>query len=152
MKNIRSIFISNVNSDFNANDIMDTLYCQSIATVSRVTLVPNITTYKDILKGDNYNAYIEIANWHETELAYKVIKRLSKSTRAVPLSYSANKWWNIELNTNPEIAYDLANKDATTVNCLVDITGDFIDYQDVRAFDELSALIDQERGSWIKYL
>jgi len=145
MTAITSIFISHVETSFTPEYIIEAFYCQGIATVSRVTLLLANKKYNGVFY---YNAYVEIAQWHETEAAYSLISRLKNPTVEARFAHADDNWWVCEINQDTQITHDVAYKAHTFVNYLVDEVGHFIDYEDIQLFDELSYLIEQERSMW----
>ena len=111
---IKSLFINAIDVSFTADDIMDVFYCQDIATISRVTLVP-------FLRGDGFlnRAYLDIHEWHTTEAAYNFIQRLKDSTREARIVHSDDNWWPVKVNKNPFITNSEKMAKFTTINHLV---------------------------------
>lgn len=71
MSVINNLFIPCVDASYPAHDLIDAFYLSGIATVSEVDYEPYIE--EDCL----YNrAYIQVHEWHDTEVAYDFIKSL----------------------------------------------------------------------------
>jgi hypothetical protein len=118
MNSIRSIYIPHVEEGITAEYIMDVIYSNGIATVSRITLLPNISSNK--YSGNTYmEAYIDIDSWHETETAYKFIQQLRKSPEETRFVHSGDKWWLVEVNRSPWVTTCSLFEKETTVNWLV---------------------------------
>ena len=118
MNSIRSIYIPHVEEGITAEYIMDVIYSNGIATVSRITLLPNI--YSNKYSSETYReAYIDIDSWHETEAAYSFIQQLHKSPEETRFHHSGDKWWLVEINDRPWITTMSLFEKETTVNWLV---------------------------------
>jgi hypothetical protein len=144
---IGSIYIPFVEKSCDANYIMDMLYCQGIATVGRVTILPN--------KNKIYNrAYVEIHEWHDSEAAYGFVNRLLSRNVETRFVHSDDNWWRVEINYKPELSRTAKNKPFTVINYLATDDDSFGDnFASALAvmgseFDELSRLIDNERANW----
>jgi len=71
MSVINNLFIPCVDASYPAHDLIDAFYLSGIATVSEVDYEPYMD--EDCL----YNrAYIQVHEWHDTEVAYNFIKSL----------------------------------------------------------------------------
>jgi hypothetical protein len=110
MSVIKSLFIPFVELYVDANFIMDLFYTSNIATVNRITLVQDSSPYK--------KAYVEIYEWHDTEIAYNFIMRLRDSNVETKLIYSDDDWWTVKINKKREEFYYDPN--FTTENFLID--------------------------------
>ena len=118
MNSIKSIYIPHVEEGITAEYIMDVIYSNGIATVSRITLLPNISSNK--YSGNTYmEAYIDIDSWHETETAYNFIQQLHKSPEETRFVHSGDKWWLVEVNRSPWVTTCSLFEKETTVNWLV---------------------------------
>ena len=111
---IKSLFIGAIETSFTADHIMDAFYCQNIATISRVTLVPFKAKY-----GLLNRAYLDIHEWHTTEAAYNFIQRLKDTSREARIVHSDDNWWAVEVNKNPFITTSKKMAKFTTINHLV---------------------------------
>ena len=116
---IKSLFINAIDVSFTADDIMDVFYCQDIATISRVTLVP-------FLRGDGFlnRAYLDIHEWHTTESAYNFIQRLKDSNREARIIHSDDNWWAVKVNKKSFITNSTKMAKFTTINYLL-VEGSF---------------------------
>ena len=112
---INSLFIPAIDSSFKADDIIDVFYCQDIATISRVTVIP----YESIT-GVRNRAYIDIHEWHPTEAAYNFIQRLKGSNREAKFVYNEDDWWSVYVNKKTFITHSNKMAKYTTVNYLLD--------------------------------
>ena len=142
MNSITSIYIPFVEQSITADYIMDVFYNNDIATVSRVTLIPDV--YPSKYSGETYSqAFIDIYTWHDTESAYNFIQSLNNSSKETRFTHSKENWWPVEINKKPWITtMDLFEED-TTVNWLLfaDIYGIMCNIKPVlqRATNELGA-------------
>jgi hypothetical protein len=118
MNYITSIYIPFVESTITADYIMDVFYNNDIATVSRVTLIPDV--YPSKYSGETYTqAFIDIHEWHDTEAALHFIHSLNDSTKETRFTHYKDNWWPVEINQKPWITtMDLFQED-TTVNWLL---------------------------------
>jgi hypothetical protein len=74
MSVINNLFIPCVEASYPAHDLIDAFYLSGIATVSEVDYEPYME------EGCLYNrAYIQVHEWHDTEVAYDFIKSLNDS-------------------------------------------------------------------------
>lgn len=111
---IKSLFIASVDPKYNADYIMDAFYCQNVATISRVTLVPCETKF-----GIKNRAYIDVHEWHPSEAAYNFIQRLKDITKEARFVYNDDNWWVVEVNKKPFITTSKKMAQFTTINYLV---------------------------------
>ena len=111
---IKSLFIGAIETSFTADHIMDAFYCQNIATISRVTLVPF-----NGKSGPLNRAYIDIHEWHTTEAAYNFIQRLKETNRETRIVHADDNWWAVEVNKNPFMTNNKNLTNFTTINHLV---------------------------------
>ena len=111
---IKSLFIGAIETSFTADHIMDAFYCQNIATISRVTLVPF-----NVKSGPLNRAYLNIHEWHPTEAAYNFIQRLKESNKEARIIHTDDDWWAVRVNKNPFITNTEKMAKFTTINHLV---------------------------------
>ena len=111
---IKSLFIGAIETSFTADHIIDAFYCQDIATISRVTLVPFKAKY-----GLLNRAYLDIHEWHTTEAAYNFIQRLKDPSREARIVHSDDNWWAVKVNKNPFITNSKKMAKFTTINYLL---------------------------------
>ena len=115
---ITRICIPFVELNYDADYIINTFYCQSIATVSRVTS----TTFHN--KYGEYNRiYLDIHEWHPTEIAYNFIQRLKNKNCEARIIHNDDDWWQVEANHDSFNSYEKMNE-FTTINHLVDESND----------------------------
>ena len=116
MNTIKSLFIQCIDTDYDADYIINAFYCKDIATISRITLLPFNT------KTGVYNkAYLDIAEWHETEAAYEFVNMLKSKipqSRIEHHSTDDNWCWLVGINTK-EIPSNSILAFYTTENYLV---------------------------------
>jgi hypothetical protein len=124
MSVIKSLFITCVESGYDADYIMDVFYNSNIASVSRVTLLPIKST------GGDYNrVYLDISYWHDNEMAYNFIKRLKNPNVETHIIHSDDFWWNVKINKKQEITHSKKYNDYTRVNYLLEKDEDVYDYK-----------------------
>ena len=112
MSFIKSILIQNIDTSIDSDYIIEALYCNNIATVSRITLIECET------KSGNYNkAYVDIHEWHETEVAYNLINKIKDSNREARFVHADDDWWVIDLN-NENITHNKQFSYQTKINFL----------------------------------
>jgi hypothetical protein len=111
---IKSLFISAIDVSYTGDDIMDVFYCQNIATISRITLIPYETK-----TGLRNRAYIDIHEWHPTEAAYNFIKRLKDNKSEARIVHSDDNWCVVSVNKKPLITNSKKMSKFTTINYLV---------------------------------
>lgn len=106
---IKSLFISCIETSYDAEYIMNTFCMNDIATVSKIILVPYTKKTGNFLR-----AYIDISHWHETEAAYNFIQSLHKTYEETRFLHSMSDWWVVEINKN--LLIFKKNKQYTFVN------------------------------------
>ena len=111
---IKSLFINALNISFTSDYVMDAFYCQDIATISRVALVPY-----ESKSGLRYKAFIDIHEWHASEAAYNFIQRLRDPNREARIVHNDDNWWVVEVNKKPFITNSKKMAKFTTINYLV---------------------------------
>ena len=105
MNSIHSLYIPAVSPDIDPDFIIDAFYCNDIASISRVTLLPHGLTFK---------AFIHIHQWHETEAAYAFISLLIHPFHSPLLSS-----WIIHINPFPLLTSLPIFAPFTTLNYLL---------------------------------
>lgn len=91
----KSLMIQEVESQYTQTYIANVFWRQDIAKVSNITLIPYIKN------SEIYNiAYINIAEWCDTEAAFNFIQRLTNPEREARIVYSEDNWWPVEINTH----------------------------------------------------
>ena len=114
-KPIQSLFIQFVELYVDAQFIMDLFYTSDIATIRSITFQ----------SGENEpykKAYIDIHEWHDTEIAYNFIKRLQNSNVETKIVHTDDDWWVVKINKTREEFY--LDPDYTTFNYLVSYEND----------------------------
>lgn len=99
---IKSLFIKHIASKYTAEYIANLLWRQNIAQVSAITLIP----YHLRNKTKKQSAYIEIATWSDSEIAYNFIRRLSDPSKETRLIYKDDNWWKVQVNSHSSIFLD----------------------------------------------
>lgn len=126
---IASLYLPRVEMEHDANFIIDTFYCLNIATVRRVTLIPYISK-----RGIYCRAYVDIWEWHDTEVAYNYIKKLTENKLEVRLVHTDDDWWVLRMNENPFVTSDPSLEKYTHVNAL--LNDDICDMYDLTHLKE----------------
>jgi hypothetical protein len=114
MNAITSIYLRFIETSYDADYICDAFYCNDIATVSKITLIPFTHDNKTF-----YSAYIDIAVWHETEKAYKFIMSLRNPHNETRFEHEEDAWWVAEINKIPEMTSSVAMACYTSINYLI---------------------------------
>lgn len=87
--------IKSVESQYTQEYIANVFWRQDIAKVSNITLIPYIKN------SEIYNiAYINIAEWCETETAYNLINRVKNPEKEARVVHYEDNWWVVEINTH----------------------------------------------------
>jgi hypothetical protein len=94
---IKSLFMPFVELYVDADFIMNLFYTSNIATVRRVTFQQDGNPYK--------KAYVDIYEWHDTEIAYNFIKRLHNPNVETKIIHSDDDWWIVKINQKREEFY-----------------------------------------------
>jgi hypothetical protein len=108
MNPIKSLYIPCLEVSVNGQQLIDAFYINEIATVSKVTIVPflkNLTIYN--------KAYVDILEWHDTEVSYNFIQRLRNPSREARLVYSDDDWFAMYINDELD-DHQCQHLDATT--------------------------------------
>ena len=92
---INSLMISNADVK-NSEYIANAFWNQNIAQVSSIVLLPYLKNNKLCQM-----AYIEIASWCDSEVAYNFIRRLKVLEGEARLNHNLNEdWWAVQINTH----------------------------------------------------
>ena len=113
--NMNSLYISGIDTRYNANMIADILFQQGVATVSRITILPE-DKMDAVAMNTNIQyvkVYVEIRLWHDTERANMIMHCLNNSL--VVSLYDQENVWEVKLNNRPNICYYKRNQDYTTI-------------------------------------
>jgi hypothetical protein len=97
MNSITSIYIPFVEIDTDADYIIESFYCNNIATIRSVTFVVD--------KKNRRNAFIDIAEWHETETAYNFVNSLRNPNRETRFVHHDDDWWVVDINNDHHITH-----------------------------------------------
>jgi hypothetical protein len=93
---ITSLMISNAEGVKNSEYIANAFWSQNIAQVSSIVLLPYLKNNKLYQM-----AYIEIAGWCDSEVAYNFIRRLKVLEGEARLNHNLNEdWWSVQINTH----------------------------------------------------
>jgi hypothetical protein len=88
--------ISNAEGVKNSEYIANSFWSQNIAQVSSIVLLPYLKNNKLCQM-----AYIEIASWCDSEVAYNFIRRLKVLEGEARLNHNLNEdWWAVQINTH----------------------------------------------------
>jgi hypothetical protein len=105
--------------DITAEYIRDVFYCNNVATVSKVILIPFILNSGKRIK----KAFVYIRKWHNTASAQNLINRLITKKVETRFIHNEDNWWVLEINTCDRKISENINlinqlKPFTTINCL----------------------------------
>jgi hypothetical protein len=93
---ITSLMISNTEGVKNSEYIANVFWSQNLAQVSSIVLLPYLKNNKLCQM-----AYIEIASWCDSEVAYNFIRRLKVLEGEARLNHNLNEdWWAVQINTH----------------------------------------------------
>ena len=93
---INSLMISNAEGVKNSEYIANAFWSQNIAQVSSIVLLPYLKNNKLCQM-----AYIEIASWCDSEVAYNFIRRLKVLEGEARINHNLNEdWWAVQINTH----------------------------------------------------
>lgn len=144
MSALMSLSISDIENGVNAQHIANVFYYQNIATIKRITLVPYIKAIGRFDYKCYQKAYIDIYEWHDSEVAYNFIQRVKNPYKEARIIHNLidEASWCVEENKliswlNPENlrgSYTMEFK----------IVPDFIEQQDEEEWNELKDSIDRE--------
>jgi hypothetical protein len=84
-----------VEAQYTAEYIANVLWKQHIAQVSNIILIPYLKNTTVV-----QTAYITIANWCDSEVAYNFIQRLKDPSRETRLIHKSDNWWPVQINTH----------------------------------------------------
>ena len=94
---INSVLIVGISAQYTAEYIARVFYEQCFAKVSTVTLIPCIQQGEQI----GQQAYVNIAEWCDSEIAYEFIQNLKKvKGDGVFFEHTADYWWRVVINTS----------------------------------------------------
>ena len=90
---INSVMVSRVQMQYTAEYIANVFWNQNIAQVRNITLIP-------YFHGNTFyqTAYISIANWCDSEIAYNFIQRLKDKNKKTRIVYHLDNWWSCKLD------------------------------------------------------
>ena len=137
MSVIKSLFITCIESEYDADYIMDVFYNSNIASVSRITLLPIKSTC-----GDYNRAYVDIAHWHDNEMAYNFIQRLKNPNVETHIVHSDDFWWNVKINKKYDITHSKKYNEYTSVNYLLEKDENVCDYKLVYNMDNIQKPVE----------
>lgn len=132
---IKSLFIPCVELNIEAYFIMDLFYENSIATIKRVTFENYGSSYK--------RAYVDIYEWHDSEIAYNFIQRLKNEKIETKLVHSDDNWWVVKVNYKKESFY--LNETSTFENYLVSDV-EYEDDKKLQIYEELRVKQEEQYG------
>lgn len=94
---VKSIMISNAESVPSAGYMAAVFWKQNIAKVSSITLIPYLKNGKIAQM-----AYVDIANWCDSEAAYNFLQRLKMPEGEARIHYNMfdENWWAVQINTH----------------------------------------------------
>lgn len=135
MSVIKSLYIPFIEIYIDADFIMNLFYENNLATISRVTFENNGTAYK--------KAYVDIYEWHDSEIAYNFIQRLKNEKIETKLIYTDDDWWVVKINFKKESFY--LNEETTFVNFLISTENEDNEEQ-IKREQEESKIMSNKRG------
>lgn len=94
MSNINSLVISKIHYQYTSEYIANVFWNQNIAQVSTITLLPYIQGIEVFQR-----AYITIAAWCDSEVAYNLIQRLRDPSKKCRIVHLDELWWPVKINT-----------------------------------------------------
>lgn len=89
-----NIIVTGIQMNITAEYIANTFWNQSIARIKSIILTPylyNSTFYQ--------TAYIHVAEWCDSEIAYNFIKRLQNRQKITRVVHQVDDWWPVAINT-----------------------------------------------------
>ena len=89
---ITNLFIPCIETKYSAEYIANTLWNQKVAQISAIVLVPIVVSDFTYQK-----AYIKIASWCDSEIAYNFINRLNKKSIETRIVHQDDDWWPVEI-------------------------------------------------------
>ena len=92
---INSVMISRILPEYTAEYIANVFWNRNIAQVSSVTLLPYL---QDSILFQT--AYVNIAAWTDSEIAYNFIERLKDTTKNARIVHHEDFWWPVKINTH----------------------------------------------------
>jgi hypothetical protein len=84
-----------IESQYTAEYIANVLWKQRIAQVSSIVLIPYLKNTSVV-----HTAYITIASWCDSEIAYNFIQRLKDGSKETRIVHNSDEWWSIHINTH----------------------------------------------------
>jgi hypothetical protein len=107
------IAIYGIDTEYDEDYIVQTLYVQHIAKVKIIILLP----YVNIDDGETYNvAYIEMHEWNTCEYATSFIEMIKQCHRGcLYLYHYYNLGWPVNLIDNINIAYELGYEKVNSI-------------------------------------
>ena len=87
-----SLFIPCIEAQYSAEYIANTLWNQKVAQISAIVLVPIVVSDFTYQK-----AYIKIASWCDSEIAYNFINRLNNQSIETRIVHQDDDWWPVEI-------------------------------------------------------
>jgi len=99
---IFSLMINYIESQYTAEYIANVFWYQHIAQVSSITLIPNLKNTEIF-----HTAYIAIAYWCDSEVAYNFIQRLKNREKEARIVHKDDDWWPVEINTHNDGLIDV---------------------------------------------
>lgn len=91
---INSLMISKIHYQYTSEYIANVFWNRNIAQVSTITLLPYIQGIEVFQR-----AYITIAAWCDSEVAYNLIQRLRDPSKKCRIVHLDDLWWPVKINT-----------------------------------------------------
>lgn len=104
MSSINCVVIARIPEQYTAEYIANVFWNRNIAQVSSITLV-YCSQKSKLFK----NAYVNIANWIDSEVAYNFIQRLKNTSKETRIVHYDDFWWPVKINKHKLKTYDTTN-------------------------------------------
>ena len=95
---IKSVMVFGIDSKYTAEYIANVLWRHNIAQVSSVTLLPYVLGSRTF-----QTAYIGIATWADSEIAYNLIQRLKDKSKNPRIVHKDDLWWRVQINNHGQL-------------------------------------------------
>lgn len=109
---IKSVVISYVEPEYNAEYIANVFWRQNIAKVNSIVLIPYSKN------GVSFQmAYVSIEQWAETESAYNFLQRLkTRNDKETRIIHRDDSWWTVEGYKHSLGPHEYTHQQLTTFN------------------------------------
>ncbi len=93
---ISSLMINGIDAKYTPEYIGNAFWCQNIAQVSSITLIPYFNNNYEVCN----LAYINIYKWCDTEMAHNFVKKLRYDKKEGRIFHNEGDWWSVQINTH----------------------------------------------------